>query len=112
VTEIQQSSRVKAEGYDVTGEVMEVRAHDDGNIARVVHDGFENWYRVAQLTIDPNATPVRYRRGLPASVLQPGRDQINDRSGQDESCCKQFHHVSPLALRRRPNAQRDGFLGR
>jgi hypothetical protein len=64
VTEIQQNSRVKAEGYDVTGEVMEIRFHDDGNIARVVHDdGFENWYRVAHLTIDPDAAPVRYRRG-------------------------------------------------
>lgn len=63
MSEIQKTSRVMAEGYDIAGEVLEILACADGRIAKVLHDdGLENWYRVEQLTIAPDAGTVRYVR--------------------------------------------------
>ncbi len=63
MTDIQTTSRVMAEGYDVAGEVLQILARDDGRIAIVLHDdGLENWYRVEQLTIAADAGTVRYVR--------------------------------------------------
>lgn len=63
VNDIQVTSRVMAEGYDVAGEVLQILARDDGRIAKVLHDdGLENWYRIEQLTIAPDAGTVSYIR--------------------------------------------------
>lgn len=60
---IQTSSRVIAEGYPVPGEVLLVLARAHGRITKVLHDdGFENYYRISQLTLVTGASPIRFIR--------------------------------------------------